>query len=101
MATLPTDRGYVELRASKSRPGEVEVRIYSDLVDGAPTGLFAVHDSIPRAAIRIGGTAGLPHGRSVSSSVCAVFWNDAEKVLEITPESQRPRGQQVLLGVFE
>lgn len=97
MKSLPTDRGYVEFRDSAHRPGEIEVRVYSELVDGAPTGLFAVHDSIPRNAIRMRGRSMLRNGRSQSASVCAVYWNEAEKVLEITPDASTAKGQKSLL----
>ena len=97
MKSLPTDRGYVEFRDSVQRPGEVEVRVYSDLVDGALAGLFAVHDSIPRKAIRMRGRSMLRNGRSQSASVCAVYWNEAEKVLEITPDVSPATGQKSLL----
>lgn len=97
MAVPPTDRGYVEFRPSSKRPGEMEVLIYSDLVDGTPTGLFAVHDSVPRSAIRMHAGTVLRGERSVSSSVCAVFWNGVDNVLEVTPQR---RGSSVRHGFF-
>ena len=101
MSVPPTDRGFVEFRPSPKRPREVEVRVYSELVDGAPAGLFAVHDSIPRKAIRMRGATSLKAGRSISTSVCAVFWNDVDKVLEIVPELRQASVQHHSLGVSE
>ena len=101
MPVPPTDRGFVEFRPSAKRPGEVEVRIYSELVDGAPAGLFAVHDSIPRKAIRMRGDTVLKAGRSISASVCAVFWNDVDKVLEVGPDRRPASAQHRSLGIAE
>jgi hypothetical protein len=101
MAVPPTDRGYVEFRPSPKRPGEIEVRVYSDLVDGVPTGLFAVHDSIPRTAVKMRGGTVPKRGRSISSGVCAVFWNTVDNVLEITPEARRSPAHDTLLGVSD
>ncbi|WP_270888281.1 hypothetical protein [Pedococcus sp. 5OH_020] len=98
MAVLPTDRGFVEFRQSARRPGELEVRVYADLVDGVPGELFAVYDSLPRAAIRMRGKSAHRDGRSLSASVCSVFWNEAERVLEVTPVTATRAGQ-ALLGV--
>ncbi len=100
MAVLPTDRGYVEFRKSASRPGELEVRVYAAMVDGVPTGLFAVHDSLPRTAIRMRGTLAHSAGRSMSASACSVFWNDAERVLEVTPLTATS-ADRALLGVTD
>lgn len=96
MTVLPTDRGYVEVRDSARRPGEVEVRVYAEMVDGQPSGLFAVHDSVPRGAIRMRGRAVRKGSRSLSTSVCAVYWNADDRVLEITPGSA-PSASQPLL----
>lgn len=85
-ASLPTDRGYVEM-VTKS-PGLFDIRVFSLMTSTGPEALFAIHSDVQEEKLNLSLPLTSNGARTFTYEVAEVFWDSGSSILHVRTPSQ-------------